>query len=49
MSGRSPFTIEQRLCADDSLTLRRSVGNRDGAEFIDGESGRITIDFDGSK
>jgi hypothetical protein len=49
MSRRSSFTIDERLCADDSLTLRRSVGNSDGAEFIDGEGGRITIDFDGSK
>jgi hypothetical protein len=36
-------------CARIAHSLRRFAGKRDGGEFLDWESGRITSDFDGSK
>jgi hypothetical protein len=49
MSRRSSPNSEKRSFADCSLTLRRSAGNKDGAESLDWEGGGITIDFDGLK
>jgi len=41
--------IEKKLCADRLRALRWFVRNTDGGESLDGENGRIAIDFAASK
>jgi copper chaperone CopZ len=43
------FNVEKTFCEECSLALRRFVGNMEGVESIDVESGKIAISFDDSK
>ncbi len=40
------FNVENSLCAECSLALRRFVGGMDGVESIDVEQGKIAVKFD---
>ena len=44
--GKISLNVQNRLCEECSLALRRFVGNIDGVESIDAENGRIVISFD---
>jgi len=39
------LTIRNTLCGECSLALRRFVGGLDGVESIDGENGKIAVEF----
>lgn len=39
------FNVENNLCAECSLALRRFVGGMDGVESIDVEQGKIAVKF----
>lgn len=47
--GRISFSVQKEFCAECSLALRRFIGKMDGVDSIDVESGKIIIEFDGSK
>jgi copper chaperone CopZ len=40
------FNVENNLCAECSLALRRFVGGMEGVESIDVEQGKIAVKFD---
>ncbi len=40
------FNVENNLCAECSLALRRFIGRMDGVESIDVERGKIAVKFD---
>ncbi len=40
------FNVENNLCAECSLALRRFIGRMDGVESIDVERGKIAVRFD---
>ena len=40
------FNVDNRLCAECSLALRRFIGGMDGVESIDVEQGKIAVKFD---
>ena len=40
------FSVENALCADCSMALRRFIRGLDGVGSIDVESGRIAVRFD---
>lgn len=40
------FSIDQSLCGDCSLALRRFIGGMDGVSSIDVEQGAIAVTFD---
>ena len=40
--------VQNRLCEECSLALRRFIGHLDGVESVDAENGRIMISFDAS-
>ena len=42
------LNVQHQFCEECSLALRRFVGNMDGVESVDVESGRIVIRFDES-
>ncbi len=46
--GKILLKVQNRLCEECSLALRRFVGNIDGVESVDAENGRIVISFDAS-
>ncbi len=39
------FNVEQGLCAECSLALRRFIGGMDGVDSIDVEQGKIAVRF----
>jgi copper chaperone CopZ len=40
------FDVENALCADCSMALRRFIGGLDGVGSIDVENGKIAVRFD---
>jgi copper chaperone CopZ len=40
------FALQNNLCAECSLALRRFVGGMDGVQSIDVEHGKIAVTFD---
>ncbi len=40
------FNVENSLCAECSLALRRFVGGMDGVESVDVQQGKIAVKFD---
>ncbi len=42
----SLYRVEQNLCGECSLALRRFIGGLDGVESIDVEQGKIAVRFD---
>ena len=40
------FNVQNNLCGECSLALRRFVGGLDGVESIDVEQGKIAVRFD---
>ena len=40
------FDVENNLCAECSLALRRFVGGMEGVKSIDVERGKIAVKFD---
>jgi copper chaperone CopZ len=39
------FKVEENLCAECSLAIRRFIGNMDGVESIDLDRGNISVKF----
>ena len=40
------FNVDNTLCAECSLALKRFIGGMDGVESIDMEQGKIVVKFD---
>ncbi|HEX9021218.1 MAG TPA: heavy metal-associated domain-containing protein [Nitrospirota bacterium] len=40
------FKVDNNLCAECALALRRFIGGMDGVETIDVEQGKIAVKFD---
>ena len=40
------FSVENSLCAECSLALRRFIGGMDGVDSIDVEQGKIAVRFE---
>jgi copper chaperone CopZ len=40
------FNVENTLCAECSLALRRFIGGMDGVEEINVESGKLAVRYD---
>lgn len=43
------FNIEERVCDECALALRRFIGHMDGVESIDTENKKIAVVFDQTK
>lgn len=43
------FKVEERLCEECSMALRRFIGNMDGVESVDVEDGKIAVQYDAAK
>ncbi|MDI6802181.1 MAG: heavy-metal-associated domain-containing protein [Thermodesulfovibrionales bacterium] len=43
------FNVAREFCDECSIALRRFIGNMEGVESIDVESGKIAISFNDSK
>lgn len=43
------FKVEERVCDECALALRRFIGHMDGVESIDVENKKIAVVFDGTK
>ncbi len=41
--------MQKQFCGECSLALRRFIGKMEGVEAIEGESGKIVIDFNAEK
>jgi copper chaperone CopZ len=41
--------VQKEFCEECSLALRRFIGNMEGVNSIETESGKIVIDFDNGK